>query len=89
MNETEFRSYLVATYSEKVATKWDKMNNMLHKIGAYNSKQYKVHQNEFMNLNEAGRKALNEKIYKQPKFPQLFIDREGFLRDKFYNVVTL
>ena len=55
MNNDEFRAYLVARYSEEVAAKFDKMKAYLHQIFKHNGNQHKAHQQEFMNLNEAGR----------------------------------
>ena len=89
MNNDEFRAYLVARYSEEVAAKFDKMKAYLHQIFKYNGNQHKAHQQEFMNLNEAGRKELESELFKSPNLPQLFIDGKGFLRDKFYNIITL
>ena len=89
MNNDEFRAYLVARYSEEVAAKFDKMKAYLHQIFKYNDNQHKAHQQEFMNLNEAGRKELESELFKSPNLPQLFIDGRGFLRDKFYNIVEL
>lgn len=89
MNNDEFRAYLVARYSEEVAAKFDKMKAYLHQIFKHNGNQHKAHQQEFMNLNEAGRKELESELFKSPNLPQLFIDGRGFLRDKFYNIVEL
>ena len=89
MNKDKFRAYLVARYSEEVAAKFDKMKAYLHQIFKYNGNQRKEHQQEFMNLNEAGRKELEAELFKSPNLPQLFIDGKGFLRDKFYNLITL
>ena len=89
MNNDEFRDYLVKRYSEEVASKFDKMQAYLHQIFKYNGNQNKVHQQELMNLNEAGRKELESELFKSPNLPQLFIDGKGFLRDKFYNIVIL
>ena len=89
MNNDEFRAYLVKRYSEEVAAKFDKMKAYLHQIFKYNGNQNKVHQQELMNLNEAGRKELESELFKYPNLPQLFIDGKGFLRDKFYNIITL
>ena len=89
MNIDAFRAYLVARYSEEVAAKFDKMQAYLHQIFKYNNNQYKAHQKEFMNLNEAGRKELEAELFKSPNLPQLFIDGKGFLRDKFYNLIVL
>ena len=89
MNNDEFRAYLVARYSEEVAAKFDKMKAYLHQIFKHNGNQHKAHQQEFMNLNEAGRKELESELFKSPNLPQLFIDGKGFLRDKFYNIVIL
>ena len=89
MNNEEFRDYLVARYSEEVAAKFDKMKAYLHQIFKYNGNQYKAHQKEFMNLNEDGRKKLGAELFRSPNLPQMFIDGRGFLRDKFYNIITL
>ena len=89
MNSDEFRDYLVKRYSEEVAAKFDKMQAYLHQIFKYNSNQYKAHQQEFMNLNEAGRKELEAELFKSPNLPQLFLDGKGFLRDKNFNLITL
>ena len=89
MNNDEFRDYLVKRYSEEVASKFDKVQAYLHQIFKYNGNQNKVHQQELMNLNEAGRKELESELFKSPNLPQLFIDGKGFLRDKFYNIVIL
>jgi hypothetical protein len=89
MNEVEFRDYLVKRYSEEVASKFDKMKAYLHQVFKYNGEQRKAHQQEFMNLNEEGRKELGEKLFRSPNLPQMFVDGRGFLRDKFYNLVTL
>ena len=89
MNNDEFRDYLLIKYSPEVAAKFDKMKAYLHQIFKNNSDQYKAHRNEFMNLNEAGRKELGAKLFKSPNLPQMFIDGRGFLRDKFYNIITL
>ena len=89
MNNNEFRAYLVARYSEEVASKWDKMKAYLHQIFKENGNQRKAHRDEFMNLNEEGRKELGAKLFRSPNLPQLFIDGKGFLRDKFYNIITL
>ena len=89
MNNDEFRAYLVARYSEEAAAKFDKMKAYLHQIFKHNGNQHKAHQQEFMNLNEAGRKELESELFKSPNLPQLFIDGRGFLRDKFYNIVEL
>ena len=89
MNNDEFRDYLLIKYSPEVAAKFDKMQAYLHQIFKYNGNQHKAHQQEFMNLNEAGRKELEAELFKSPNLPQLFIDGKGFLRDKFYNLITL
>ena len=89
MSKDEFRAYLVARYSEEVAAKFDKMKAYLHQIFKYNGNQRKEHQQEFMNLNEEGRKELGAKLFRSPNLPQMFIDGRGFLRDKFYNIVEL
>lgn len=89
MNNDEFRAYLVARYSEEVASKFDKLKAYLHQTFKYNGEQHKAHRDEFMNLNEEGRKELGEKLFRLPNLPQLFIDGRGFLRDKFYNLITL
>jgi hypothetical protein len=89
MNIDAFRDYLSKRYSEEVASKFDKMKAYLHQIFKYNGNQHKAHRDEFMNLNEEGRKELGEKLFRSPNLPQLFIDGKGFLRDKFYNLITL
>lgn len=89
MNNDEFRDYLVKRYSEEVASKFDKMKAYLHQIFKENGNQRKEHQQEFMNLNEAGRKELEAELFRSPNLPRLFIDGRGFLRDKFYNIITL
>ena len=89
MNKDNFRDYLFTRYSEEVAAKFDKMKAYLHQIFKYNGNQHKAHQQEFMNLNEAGRKELEAELFRSPNLPQLFIDGKGFLRDKFYNIVIL
>ena len=89
MNNNEFRDYFVKRYSEEVAAKFDKMKAYLHQICKYNGNQHATHQQEFMNLNEEGRKELGAKLFRSPNLPQMFIDGRGFLRDKFYNLITL
>ena len=89
MNEAEFRDYLVKRYSEEVASKFDKMKAYLTQIKKGNANMFTAHRDEFMNLNEEGRKELGEKLFRSPNLPQMFIDGKGFLRDKFYNLVVL
>ncbi len=89
MNKDEFRDYLVKRYSEEVASKFDKMQAYLTQIQKGNSSVFTAHRNEFMNLNEQGRKELAAELFRSPNLPQLFIDGDGFLRDKFYNIVIL
>ena len=89
MNNDEFRDYLVIKYSPEVAIKFDKLKAYLTQIQKGNSSIFTAHLNEFMNLNEQGRKELGAKLFRSPNLPQLFIDGKGFLRDKFYNLVTL
>ena len=89
MNEAKFRDYLVKRYSEEVASKFDKMQAYFTQIQKSNSGIFTAHRDEFMNLNEQGRKELGAKLFRSPNLPQLFIDGKGFLRDKFYNIITL
>ena len=89
MNNDEFRDYLVIKYSPEVAIKFDKLKAYLTQIQKGNSSVFTSHQSEFMNLNEQGRKELGAKLFRSPNLPQLFIDGDGFLRDKFYNIVIL
>ena len=89
MNNDEFRDYLVIKYSPEVATKFDKLKAYLTQIQKSNSSIFTAHRDEFMNLNEQGRKELGAKLFRSPNLPQLFIDGKGFLRDKFYNFVVL
>ena len=89
MNNDEFRDYLVIKYSPEVATKFDNLKAYLMKIKKGNSRVFTAHRNEFMNLNEQGRKELAAELFRSPNLPQLFIDGDGFLRDKFYNIVIL
>src|SRR5690606_22448216 len=89
MNNDEFRDYLVKRYSEELAAKLDKMKAYLTQIHKSNSNMFTAHRDEFINLNEEGRKELGEKLFRSPNLPQLFIDGKGFLRDKFYNIVEL
>ena len=89
MNKAEFREYLVKRYSEEVASKFDKMKAYLTQIKKGNANMFTAHRDEFMNLNEEGRKELGEKLFRSPNLPQLFIDGRGFLRDKNYNLVVL
>ena len=89
MNNDEFRAYLVARYSEEVAAKFDNLKAYLTQIQKGNSSVFTAHRNEFMNLNEQGRKELAAELFRSPNLPQLFIDGDGFLRDKFYNIVIL
>jgi hypothetical protein len=89
MNDDKFRDYLSKRYSDEVASKFDKLKAYLHQVFKYNGEQRKAHQQEFMNLNEAGRKELEAELFKSPNLPQMFVDGRGFLRDKFYNIVEL
>ena len=89
MNNDEFRDYLVIKYSPEVATKFDNLKAYLMQIQKENSNVFTAHRNEFMNLNEQGRKELAAELFRSPELPQLFIDGNGFLRDKFYNIVIL
>lgn len=89
MNKAEFRDYLVKRYSEEVASKFDNLKSYLMQIQKENSTVFTAHRNEFMNLNEQGRKELAAELFRSPNLPQLFIDGNGFLRDKFYNIVIL
>ena len=89
MNDDKFRDYLAKRYSEEVAGEFDKLKAYLHQIFKYNGNKREAHQQEFMNLNEAGRKELEAELFKSPNLPQLFIDGRGFLSDKFYNLVVL
>ena len=89
MNNDEFRDYLVIKYSPEVATKFDNLKAYLMQIQKGNSRVFTAHRNEFMNLNEQGRKELAAELFRSPNLPQLFIDGDGFLRDKFYNIVIL
>ena len=89
MNNDEFRDYLVIKYSPEVAIKFDKLKAYLTQIQKGNSSVFTAHRNEFMNLNEQGRKELAAELFRSPNLPQLFIDGDGFLRDKFYNIVIL
>ena len=89
MNNDEFRDYLVKRYSEEVASKFEKMQAYLMQIQKGNSNVFTAHRLEFMDLNEQGRKELAAKLFKSPNLPRLFIDGKGFLRDKFYNIITL
>ncbi len=89
MNEDEFRDYLVIKYSPEVARKFDNLKAYLMQIQKENSSVFTAHRNEFMNLNEQGRKELAAELFRSPNLPSLFIDGKGFLRDKFYNIVIL
>ena len=89
MNNDEFRDYLVIKYSPEIETKFDNLKAYLMKIQKGNSRVFTAHRNEFMNLNEQGRKELAAELFRSPNLPQLFIDGDGFLRDKFYNIVIL
>ena len=89
MNNDEFRDYLSTKYSPEVATKFDNLKAYLMQIQKGNSSVFTAHRNEFMNLNEQGRKELAAELFRSPNLPQLFIDGNGFLRDKFYNIVIL
>ena len=89
MNKDEFRDYLVKRYSEEVATKFDNLKAYLTQIQKGNSSVFTARRNEFMNLNEQGRKELAAELFRSPNLPQLFVDGDGFLRDKFYNIVIL
>ena len=89
MNNDEFRDYLVIKYSPEVATKFDNLKAYLMQIQKGNLSVFTAHRNEFMNLNEQGRKELAAELFRSPNLPQLFIDGDGFLRDKFYNIVIL
>ena len=89
MNNDEFRDYLVIKYSPEVATKFDNLKAYLTQIQKGNSSAFTARRNEFMNLNEQGRKELAAWLFRSPNLPQLFIDGDGFLRDKFYNIVIL
>ena len=89
MNNNEFRDYLLIKYSPEVASKFDKMKAYLTQIKKGNANMFTALRDEFMNPNEEGRKELGEKLFRSPNLPQLFIDGRGFLRDKFYNIITL
>ena len=89
MNNDEFRDYLAIKYSPEVATKFDNLKAYLMQIQKGNSSVFAAHRNEFMNLNEQGRKELAAELFRSPNLPQMFIDGRGFLRDKFYNIVIL
>ena len=89
MNNDEFRDYLVIKYSPEVATKFDKLKAYFTQIQKSNSSIFTAHRDEFMNLNEQGRKELGAKLFRSPNLPQLFIDGKGFLRDKFYNIINI
>ena len=89
MNNDEFRDYLVIKYSPEVARKFDNLKAYLMQIQKENSSVFTAHRNEFMNLNEQGRKELAAELFRSPNLPSLFIDGKGFLRDKFYNIITL
>ena len=89
MNNDEFRDYLVIKYSPEVARKFDNLKAYLMQIQKENSSVFTAHRNEFMNLNEQGRKELAAELFRSPNLPQMFIDGRGFLRDKFYNLVVL
>ena len=89
MNDDKFRDYLAKRYSDEVVGEFDKLKAYLTQIQKSNSSVFTAHRNEFMNLNEAGQKELGAKLFKSPNLPQLFIDGKGFLRDKFYNLITL
>ena len=89
MNNDEFRDYLLIKYSPEVASKFDKMKAYLTQIKKGNANMFTAHRDEFMHLNEAGRKELEAELFRSPNLPQMFIDGKGFLRDKFYNLVVL
>ena len=89
MNDDKFRVYLVIKYSPEVANKFDNLKSYFHQIQKENSIVFTAHRSEFMNLNEQGRKELAAELFRSPNLPQMFVDGNGFLRDKFYNIVIL